>query len=133
MRLRALTLATLSALTIAACGGDDEATPAPADDGAAAATLTLTAEEPGDERFAFDPATLEADAGEVTIELSLPSDLKAPHGISLEGDGVDEAGAVVQAGGTSTVTADLKPGEYTFYCPVADHRDEGMEGTLTVG
>jgi uncharacterized cupredoxin-like copper-binding protein len=27
---------------------------------------------------------------------------------------------------------DLKPGKYTFYCPVGDHRAEGMEGTLTV-
>ena len=26
----------------------------------------------------------------------------------------------------------LKKGKYTFYCPVGDHRSEGMEGTLTV-
>ena len=32
----------------------------------------------------------------------------------------------------TSVTADLKAGTYTFYCPVGNHRAEGMEGTLTV-
>jgi hypothetical protein len=44
-----------------------------------------------------------------------------PHGIAIEGNGVDKDGAVVQPGGTSTVTVRLKPGTYTFYCPVGDH------------
>jgi uncharacterized cupredoxin-like copper-binding protein len=38
----------------------------------------------------------------------------------------------VTNGGTSTVTADLKPGMYTFYCSVDAHRAAGMHGTLTV-
>ena len=134
MKTRALCLAVVSALTIAACGGDDEDTTAPAPAGASSGseTLELTAGEPGPEEFTFDPGDLDAKAGSVTIDLELPDGLKAPHGISLEGDGVDESGEVVQAGSTSSITVDLKPGEYTFYCPVGDHRDEGMEGTLTV-
>jgi uncharacterized cupredoxin-like copper-binding protein len=38
----------------------------------------------------------------------------------------------VTKGGVSSVTADLKPGKYTFYCPVDDHESEGMKGVLTV-
>lgn len=132
MKLRFLALATLSALTLAACGGDN-AEPAPSNEGAKAATLTVTAQEPGGEQYAFDPADLKADAGEVTLTMDSPDDLTQPHGISLEGGSVNESGEVVQAGGTSTVTVDLEPGTYKYFCPVSDHRDEGMEGTLTVG
>ena len=39
----------------------------------------------------------------------------------------------VTDGGVSQVTVDLKPGKYEFYCPVGDHKEEGMQGTLTVG
>ena len=36
------------------------------------------------------------------------------------------------AGGTASVTVDLKPGKYEFYCPVDSHKQAGMTGTLTV-
>jgi uncharacterized cupredoxin-like copper-binding protein len=32
----------------------------------------------------------------------------------------------------ASVTVDLKAGDYEFYCPVGNHRAEGMEGKLTV-
>ena len=55
-----------------------------------------------------------------------------PTRIAVEGNGVDKDGATVQPGGTSTVTVKLKPGTYTFYCPVDGHKAAGMKGTLTV-
>ena len=47
------------------------------------------------------------------------------------------SGAVVGAtptfmGGSKTLTVNLKPGTYTFYCSVPGHRAGGMVGTLTV-
>jgi Ca2+/Na+ antiporter len=33
---------------------------------------------------------------------------------------------------SATATVTLAPGTYTFWCPVSNHRDCGMEGTLTV-
>jgi uncharacterized cupredoxin-like copper-binding protein len=36
------------------------------------------------------------------------------------------------SGGSRTLTLNLKPGTYTFYCTVPGHRAAGMEGTLTV-
>ena len=36
-------------------------------------------------------------------------------------------------GQSGVLTVDLsKPGTYEFYCPVGNHREQGMEGTITV-
>jgi plastocyanin len=130
------------ALAIAACGDDEESdggagraepaattqsdTPAPAD----AAALQLQAKEQGG--LSFDKKELTATAGEVTITMENPSSAQMPHDIAIEGEGVEEKGEVVQPGGTSEVKADLQAGTYTFYCSVGQHRQAGMEGTLTV-
>jgi plastocyanin len=78
----------------------------------------------------FDKTSLEAKAGKVTVVMHNPA--AVGHDVSIEGKGVEEKGKVVGKGGTSTVSADLKPGEYTFYCSVPGHRQGGMEGKLTV-
>ena len=98
--------------------------------GGAGTTLAISATESGG--LGFSKRTLTARAGTVTIRLANGSEDSFPHGIAIEGNGVDKDGATVQPGGTSTVTVRLKPGRYTFYCPVPGHEDQGMKGTLTV-
>ena len=94
------------------------------------AGLEIAAAEDGG--LKFEPGSLTAPAGEVTITMDNPDGNSLPHNVALEGEGVDEAGEVVQPGSTSEVTADLQAGTYTFYCAVGSHRQNGMEGTLTV-
>jgi plastocyanin len=91
--------------------------------------LMLSADPSG--ALKFDKTSLSAKAGKVTIVMDNPSDV--PHAVEIEGEGVEEEGETVGKGGVSKVSADLKAGEYEFYCPVGNHADAGMEGTLTVG
>jgi uncharacterized cupredoxin-like copper-binding protein len=93
-----------------------------------ATTLHVDADASG--LLQFDKTSLTAPAGKVTIVMKNPSPLS--HDIAIEGNGVDEKGPAVSTGGTSTVTAVLKPGTYTFLCTVDGHADAGMKGTLTV-
>ena len=99
-----------------------------ASDGGKAQTLKLNADSDG--ALKFDTSTLTAKPGKVTIVMDNPSDL--PHAVELEGQGIEEAGDTVQKGGVSKVSATVKAGEYENYCPVGNHKDAGMEGTLTV-
>jgi len=91
--------------------------------------LMLSADPSG--ALKFDKTSLSAKPGKVTIVMDNPSDV--PHAVEIEGEGVEEEGETVGKGGVSKVSADLKAGEYEFYCPVGNHADAGMEGTLTVG
>jgi plastocyanin len=112
-------------LGLAACGGgngDEEGEPA-----GGGTTLELAADPGGG--FSFDKETLEAPAGTITIHLT--NDSSVPHDVGIEGNGVDEKTDTV-ANGDISLTVDLEPGEYTFYCDVPGHREGGMEGTLTV-
>ena len=80
--------------------------------------------------LAYQFGSAEAQPGSVEIDSENKSSVD--HNIAIEGSGVNEEGEVVKDGGVSKVTADLKAGEYTFFCSVPGHREGGMEGKLTV-
>ena len=137
-RLLLLLFTTLAlVVAVAACGGDDDdegAEEPPAEEttgdtggGGSAATIMLAADPSGD--LAFDQTELTATAGEVTIEFM--NDSGIPHNVEVEGNGVEEVSDTISEGST-TLTLNLEPGEYEFYCAVPGHREGGMEGTLTV-
>jgi plastocyanin len=94
---------------------------------AKAGTLEMPAAEAG---LAYASKQATAPAGALTIKMENPA--STPHDIALQGNGVDEKGEVVPQGGTSELSADLKPGKYQYFCTVEGHREGGMEGTLTV-
>jgi plastocyanin len=124
---------------LAGCGDDDDeaeggaatptetATEAPTEDAAGGGEATLTADPSG--AISWEPATLSAPAGPVTITLVNESDV--PHAVEVEGNGVEEESETITASQTER-SVDLQPGEYTSNSPVGNHRAGGMEGTLTV-
>ena len=115
------------ALLAAGCGDDNDDGGNGGGGGGGGGGTTLTADPGG--AISWEPGSLSASAGSVTIKLVNESDI--PHAVEVEGNGVEEESENV-TGGETELTVDLEPGEYTYYCPVGDHRQEGMEGTLTV-
>lgn len=82
--------------------------------------------------YAFDPATVEVDAGSVTFAVTNTGTVEHEFEI-LDADGgvVDEVEGLVP-GLTRQLTVDLKPGRYTYVCRIAGHEQAGMKGILTV-
>lgn len=120
--------AIAAALITGAAESEEERAAEGAEPAAGADELRLSAERGG--QLAFSRGSLEAAAGAVTIVMENPARIR--HNVSIEGNGVEVEGKVVDPGGTSTVSAELEPGTYEFYCSVLGHREGGMAGTLTV-
>jgi len=139
-------LAVTAVLALAGCGGSDEKSSGSSGSSSSSnssdssggggggeassgggETLKLAADKSA---LKFDKTSLTAKAGKVTLEMENPSQL--PHAIAIKGNGVDVDGKTIGNGETSTASTDLKPGTYTFYCPVPGHEAAGMKGTLTV-
>jgi plastocyanin len=77
---------------------------------------------------AFDPDTLQARAGEVTVAIR-NRDLFW-HTFTIDTLGVDLPAPV---GGVRSATFEAEPGTYEYYCRIPGHATLGMRGTLTVG
>jgi plastocyanin len=121
-----------AAVALAGCGGSSNKSTASSSSsggggGGGGSTLAISADPSG--ALKFTQTKLTAKAGKVTIDFTNKS--KTPHGVVITGHGVDAKTKVITDGSNST-TATLKPGTYTFYCPVPGHRAAGMQGTITV-
>jgi plastocyanin len=138
-------LAVTAVLALAGCGGSDKKS---TDSGSSSSSSNTSASSGGGgessssgggetlklaadkSALKFDKSSLTAKAGKVTLEMANPSQIA--HAVAIKGNGVDVDGKTIGNGETSTASADLKPGTYTFYCPVPGHEAAGMKGTLTV-
>lgn len=148
---RALALSVaLAALLVAGCGSSSSSsTPSSASTPAAPATTPTTSSSPSSSsgeskasgalsleanpegELKYNTTSLTAKAGKVSIDFKNMSSVG--HNVTIE----SSSGGVVGAtptfqGGSKTVSLNLKPGTYKFYCSVPGHRQAGMEGTLTV-
>jgi plastocyanin len=103
--------------------------PAPASSQAGAgSSLKLTANPSG--ALSYSTKQLSARAGRVTITMTNMSPLE--HNVTVAQGSTVVGATPTFRGGARTLTLNLKPGTYTFYCSVPGHRQGGMEGTLTV-
>jgi plastocyanin len=90
-------------------------------------TLQLAADPT---EIAYDTTSLTSKPGKVTIDFTNPSALE--HDVAIEAEGKEIAGSELIAEGKASVSTELAPGTYTFFCTVPGHREAGMEGALVV-
>ena len=134
-----LAVLALAAFGLVACGDDEEeptseatttetSTSASDGSGAAGGSVSITADSSA---LAYDESSVSAPAGEVTIEFDNPSSIG--HDVVVEdADGNELARTDVVSGETTSASAELEAGDYTFFCSVDGHRAAGMEGEFTV-
>ena len=129
----------LSAAALVACGDDDSedegqdpTTFCPSGNETSGVTgqkLVVKADPTG--KPAFEPTSLTADAGEVTIVLDNPS--PRCHDIAIKGPGGENLGNTERVKrGKASVTADLAPDSYSYYSTIPGEQEAGMVGTLKV-
>jgi uncharacterized cupredoxin-like copper-binding protein len=95
------------------------------------------------------PAPAQATTTEVGLteyQIEMPTSLSAgpqafnvtnngtvEHNFEVEGQGIEESfDTNLSPRDTQTLQLDLEPGTYEVYCPLGNHRDQGMEIQLTV-
>ncbi|HEX2045694.1 MAG TPA: cupredoxin domain-containing protein [Gaiellaceae bacterium] len=127
-----IALVVLAALVlvpaVAACGSGDDGDQGAGGGGGDASTVEIVGTE-----FALDPARVEVDAPG-TYTFVFRNEGGTVHALEVDGHGVEEETEEIGAGETAELTVELaEAGEYELYCPVGNHRDQGMEGTLVVG
>jgi len=138
--IAALICAGLAALAIAGCGDDGESSSTPtaeseSSESAAAGKVgdAKTTLDVSETDYELDPADPTVKSGTVTINAT--NDGKVTHSLEVESEeaGIEEELPNDLAPGDSgKLTAELPPGTYEWYCPIADHAELGMEGELTV-
>jgi uncharacterized cupredoxin-like copper-binding protein len=115
-----------STLALAGCGGDGESGEEGQTTGTPSQTFTISETD-----FALSPSTVMIDAPG-TYAFKATNDGGTDHALEIEGNGVEEETDTISPGDSATVTVDLEAGTYEMYCPIDGHRDQGMEGEITV-
>jgi plastocyanin len=106
-------------------------TPAPASEGSEGGSSSVKLEANPEGQLEYNTKSLSAKAGKVSVDFTNSSPL--PHDVTIESSGGEKVGATPTfSGGSKSVSVNLKPGTYKFFCSVPGHRQAGMEGTLTV-
>jgi uncharacterized cupredoxin-like copper-binding protein len=124
------TAVIVSAAVLAACGSAGTVSTAGTTNTAAGPSRSLTLAADSDGELGYNTKQLIAKAGRVTITMANMSPLE--HNLTVARGSTVLGATPTFQGGSKSLTLNLKPGTYKFYCSVPGHRAAGMEGTLTV-
>ena len=126
LRLLAPTVVVVVAIAVAGCGGGEESAEETGTTGTPKQTFTISEME-----YMLMPSSVTVDApGTYTFEAT--NDGGTDHALEIEGNGIEEETDTIAPGESASVTVDLEAGTYEMYCPIDGHRDQGMEGEISV-
>ena len=124
--MRRLLLLLPTAVLLSACGGDNSSESS--SDGPVVTTIQISEAE-----YALTPRTITLpEAG--TYEFNVRNEGQITHALEIEGDGEEHESGDIGPGSTVTIRVNLSDdGRYEMYCPIGNHRAQGMEGEIVVG
>jgi uncharacterized cupredoxin-like copper-binding protein len=124
--MRLLLPLVLALVLVPACGGEeetvDDATPA-----GDRVVVDISLSE-----FVAEPSEVAVEPGSYTFHVV--NDGQVVHALEIEGPSGEVETGDLQPGESADLDVDFpEDGVFELYCPVGDHRDRGMEGTIVVG
>ena len=81
--------------------------------------------------FRLEPAEITLDSPGTYVFRAV-NEGDVTHALEIEGGGIEEETAEIGPGESAVLEVNLDPGTYVLYCPVGDHKERGMDGTVTV-
>jgi uncharacterized cupredoxin-like copper-binding protein len=121
---RLLFLLPLS-LLLAACGGSSGTSEG---NGAVQQTIQISERE-----YSLTPSAVTV-SKTGTYVFRITNNGKIAHALEAEGNGVEEKTGDIQPGSNASLRVTFsKSGSYELYCPIDGHKEQGMQGTISVG
>jgi len=128
MRQLALLVAVALGALAAGCGGGSYASHGSQTSGPVVKTIGVSETE-----FALDPSSIRIDEPG-TYVLTATNDGTVTHALELEGQGVEAKTGEIAPGSSADLRVSIvKSGSYVLYCPIGNHRGEGMEARVVLG
>jgi plastocyanin len=87
--------------------------------------------EVNETEFSLDPTEITLERPGTYVFRAVNSG-NAVHSLEIEGGGIEEETENIQPGESTELEVNLDPGTYKLYCPVGNHEERGMVGTVTV-
>ncbi|HEY3297814.1 MAG TPA: cupredoxin domain-containing protein [Armatimonadota bacterium] len=76
----------------------------------------------------LDPTSIPAGV----IKINIKNTGSVTHALEIKGQDVDQRSTDIQPGDSDTLQVNLETGTYEAFCPIGQHKDNGMSATLIV-
>jgi plastocyanin len=125
-RALALSLIVAAGALAAGCGEKKTTTTASGQAPTTGSALSIQEKE-----FSLTPASAKV-SKPGAVQVSVSNGGSIPHALEVQTKSGAFRTKPIPPGGSTVLKLSLKPGTYTWFCPIDGHRGRGMKGTLTI-